>query len=118
MSPGLEPRPHTLDPALGQAVRHWQQVGVKMPTGGNVLGDQGAGGTVLVDKTNLRPRRRRCCPDYFLLLPLFSSLGKSYWRGLRALIKKDLKLSLCFIRYLHLYLPRVINFSLFDEKSN
>lgn len=35
-----------------------------------------------------------------------------------AFIKKDLKLNLCFIRYVHLYLPRVINFSLFDEKSN
>ena len=56
--PGLESRPHTRGPTLDQSVHHWQWVEVKMLTGVNVLRDQGAGETALVDKTNLRQRRK------------------------------------------------------------
>ena len=70
-----------LDPTLDQSAHHCQWVHVEMLTGVKVLRDQGAGETALADKTHLRQRCRRGCPDHLLRSPqlgrLFSGLGKS-----------------------------------------
>lgn len=121
--PSLTCRAHSSRPDLDHSVYHWQREKKEVLSGVNILKHQGIRETVLVDKPDLRRIFRCEYPDNFFHLPLFRWLF-FFWLGEGLLMrpmgihKKGISNSLCLIGYLHLYLPRVINFSLFDEKSN